>query len=278
MNTNFSSLGFDSNSNFYNSDWSNHPNFSWEAQAMGNCASQFHELHHPEYPQFENQVLDPSSYNPLPQQSSLEDMLEEFMETIGQSTIQVPSPEPSLEDTFKAFMHSNSKTMPELKNVTMLDSLAIREIEDATMANTSTIQRLEGQHNHLVAALNIMEEKEFQSQLMATGHYMIDEEDSINLHHEHVQATTTLGSEVVFEETVNEPSLKVPFGESCNQFEFNLDLVLEQDEALLDSTPEIRPEMGKPQRYHSLLHQKLKRNKKRSTWNLLSTWSKLSPR
>jgi hypothetical protein len=27
MNTNFSSPGFDSNSNFYNSDWSNHPDF-----------------------------------------------------------------------------------------------------------------------------------------------------------------------------------------------------------------------------------------------------------
>jgi hypothetical protein len=46
----------------------------------------------------------------------------------------------------------------------------------------------------------------------------------------------------VFEEIVNEPSLKGPFGESCDQFEFNLDLVPEQDEALLDSTLEIRSE------------------------------------
>jgi hypothetical protein len=28
MNTNFSSLGFESNSNFYNPDWSNHSDFS----------------------------------------------------------------------------------------------------------------------------------------------------------------------------------------------------------------------------------------------------------
>jgi hypothetical protein len=79
---------------------------------------------------------------------------------------------------------------------------------------------------------------------MAEGHYMIDEDDFNNSYHEHVQATATLGSDVVFEETINEPSLKVPFGESCDQFEFNFDLVLEQDEALLDSTPEIQLENG----------------------------------
>jgi hypothetical protein len=51
---------------FYNPDWSNHPDFSWQAQVMGNCAPQFHELHHPEYPQFKNQVLRPSSYDHYP--------------------------------------------------------------------------------------------------------------------------------------------------------------------------------------------------------------------
>jgi hypothetical protein len=210
MNTNFSSPGFDSNSNFYNSDWSNHSDFSWQAQAMRNCAPQFQELHHPEYLQFENQVLNPSSYDPLPQKS-LEDTLKEFMEITGQSTIQVLQPESSLEDTLKEFMETTSQTIQELKNVTMVDSSAIREIEDATMANTSAIQRLEGQLNHLVAELNRMEEEELQDQLMANGHYMIDEDDSNNLHYEHVQATTTLGSEVVFEKIVNEPSLEDPF-------------------------------------------------------------------
>jgi hypothetical protein len=73
---------------------------------------------------------------------------------------------------------------------------------------------------------------------------MIDEDDSSKPHYEHVQATTTLRSEVVFEEIVNELSLKDPFEESCAKFEFDLDLVLEQDEALLDSTPEIRPKNG----------------------------------
>jgi hypothetical protein len=36
------------------------------------------------------------------------------------------------------------------------------------------------------------EEEELQSQLMAKGHYMIDEDDSRNSYREHVQATTTL--------------------------------------------------------------------------------------
>jgi hypothetical protein len=64
-------------------------------------------------------------------------------------------------------------------------------------------------------------------------------------HYEHVQAaTTTFGSEVVFEKIVNEPSLEDPFEESSAQFEFDLDFVPKQDEALLDSTPKIQPENG----------------------------------
>jgi hypothetical protein len=74
----------------------------------------------------------------------LEDTLKEFMEKTGQSTIQVPQLESSLEDTFKAFIHSNSQT--------------IQEIRDATMANTSAIERLEGQPDRLVAKLNRMDE------------------------------------------------------------------------------------------------------------------------
>jgi hypothetical protein len=92
---------------------------------------------------------------------------------------------------------------------------------------------------YLVAEVTRIEEEELQGKLMANGHYMIDEDDFSNLHHVHVQATTTFGSEVVFEEIVNEQSLKGPFGESCDQFEFNLDLVPKQDEALLDSILEI---------------------------------------
>jgi uncharacterized coiled-coil protein SlyX len=77
----------------------------------------------------------------------------------------------------------------------MVDSQAIQEIKDATMANTPTIERFEGQLDRLVAELNGIEEEELQSQLMAERHYVVDEDDSSNHHHEHVQATTTLGSE-----------------------------------------------------------------------------------
>jgi hypothetical protein len=75
---------------------------------------------------------------------------------------------------------------------------------------------------------------------------MIDEDESSNPHHEHVQATTTLESEDVIEEIAKEPSLEDPLEESCAQFKFDLDLdmLCEQTKALLDSTPEIRLENG----------------------------------
>jgi hypothetical protein len=81
MNTNFSSPGFDSNSNFYHRDWSNHSDFSWQAQAMGKCAPQFQELRHSEYPQFDDQSSHPSSHNyPASfSQSTLEDTVKVFM-------------------------------------------------------------------------------------------------------------------------------------------------------------------------------------------------------
>jgi hypothetical protein len=76
---------------------------------------------------------------------------------------------------------------------------------------------------------NRMEEEEFQSQLMVERHYMIDENESSNLHH-----ATTLGSEEVVKEIVNKPSLEDPSEESFPQFEFDLDLYMisEQAEAL----------------------------------------------
>jgi hypothetical protein len=143
------------------------------------------------------------------------------------------------------------------------------------------IERLVGQFDRLVAELNRMEKEEFQSQLMVERHYMIDENESNNPHHEHAHATTTLGSEEVVEEIVNEPSLEDPLEESFDNLEFDpdLDMIHEQAKALLDSTPENDLRIGKPLRYHSLthFHQQLRRKRKRSTWSLLSTWSKLRP-
>jgi hypothetical protein len=163
------------------------------------------------------------------------------------------SSQSSLEDTLKAFMQIIGQA----------------------------IERLVGQFDRLVTELNRMEKEEFQSQLMVERYYMIDENESSNPHHEHAHATTTISSEEVVEEIVNEPSLEDPLEESFAHLEFDLDLdmIHEQAEALLDSTPENDLTMGKPLRYHSLthFHQQLRRKRKRSTWSLLRTWSKLRP-
>jgi hypothetical protein len=79
LNTNFSSLGSELNSNFYNLDWNNHSNSSWQAHAMGNYDLQVDKLHHPEYLQFDNKFSSPSSCNYPPQDSSLEDTLKAFI-------------------------------------------------------------------------------------------------------------------------------------------------------------------------------------------------------
>jgi hypothetical protein len=63
------------------------------------------------------------------------------------------------------------------------------------MANIEAVARLEGQLGHLVAEFNRIEEDELQSQEMARGQYMIDEDCPSNHHHEHAQITTKLGSE-----------------------------------------------------------------------------------
>jgi flavin-binding protein dodecin len=220
-------------------------------------------------------VLHRSSYDPIPQKSSLKDTLKEFMEITGQSSIQVLQSESSLEDALKEFMEKTSQTIQELKNFTVVDGSAIQEIEDATMANTSAIQRLEGQLNHLAAELNRMEEDEFQSQLMATGHYMIDEDDSRNLHLEHVQATATLGSEVIFEKIVSEPSLKVLLERAVINLNSTLTWYLSKMRHYWIPLLRYDLRMGKALRYHSPPHllQQLRRKRKESTWSLLSTLS-----
>jgi hypothetical protein len=167
MNTNFSSPEFDSNFNFYNSNWSNHPDFSLQAQAIGNYAPQFQELHHSDYPQFDNQSSHPSSYNYLASfsQSNLEDTLKVFMELTGQ---------------------------------------AISDVKNAVMENTQAIAKIKGQFKYLVAEVTRREEEEFQSLLMATGHYMIDEDDFSNSYHEHVLAITIFESEEIVDSNQEE--------------------------------------------------------------------------
>jgi hypothetical protein len=111
-----------------------------------------------------------------------------------------------------------------------------------------------------------MEEEEFQSQLMVERHYMIDENESSNPHHDHAHTTTTIWSEEFVEEIVNESSLEDPLEENFAHLEFdlNLDMIHEQAEALLDSTPEIRPKNGEtteissPNRFSSIAEEEEK--------------------
>jgi hypothetical protein len=180
MNTSFSSPRFESNSNFYNPDWNNHPDFLWQAHATKNYAPQVDELHHLDYPQFDNQFSSHPSYDYPPEQSSLEETLKEFMELVGQPTIPA-SHELSLEETLEEFR----KTVNQ----------PYQEIIDATVANTKAVARLEGQFGHLVTKFNRIEEEELQSQEMVIGQYMIDDDCPSDPHHEHVQATITFVSE-----------------------------------------------------------------------------------
>jgi hypothetical protein len=136
-------------------------------------------LHHPNYLQFDNQFSSHPSYDYPPKQSSLKETLKEFMELVGQLTITV-SQKLSLEDTLKEFIQ--------------IVNQPCQEITDATVANTEAVARLEGQLGHLVAEFNRIEEEKLQSQEMARGRYMIDEDCPSDPHHEHVQTTTTLVS------------------------------------------------------------------------------------
>jgi hypothetical protein len=81
----------------------------------------------------------------------------------------------------------NSQNIQELTN----------EINDSNQFTHQAIIKMEEEINYLVAEFNIIEEEEFQSQLMVRGHYMIDEDDASNYCHEHVPATTILESEEI---------------------------------------------------------------------------------
>jgi hypothetical protein len=151
LNTSFSSPGFQSNSNFYNSDWSNNSDFSWHNYATENFAPQVDELYHPEYPQFNNHFSS-HSYDYPPQTSSLEDTFKECMELVGQPTISA-SHEPSLQESLETFR----KTINQ----------SCQEIIDATLADTEAIARMEVQFGQLVSKFNLVEEEEFQIHEMA---------------------------------------------------------------------------------------------------------------
>jgi len=113
-----------------------------------------------------------------------------------------------LEETIKAFIQTSNQNIQglnqniqELQKVAMSNSQAIQEltneIMDSSQFTHQAFAKMEGQIDYFVAEFNRIEEEELQSQLMARGHYMIDEDEFINSCHEHVPATTIFESEEI---------------------------------------------------------------------------------
>jgi hypothetical protein len=120
MNISFSNPGCDSNSNFYNLDWSNQFDFLWPAQATENYAPQFQELYHSDYRQFNHQAQPPVYQVPQPApQSLLEDMMKALIQTVNQSA------------------QSTNKSMQEMNK---FNSQAIQKLKNATIGNSRDIQ------------------------------------------------------------------------------------------------------------------------------------------
>jgi len=71
------------------------------------------------------------------------------------------------------------------------------EIRDSTQFTHQAFAKMEEQIDYLVVELNRIEEEEFQSQLMAQGHYMIDEDDASHSCHEHVPDIIILESKEI---------------------------------------------------------------------------------
>jgi hypothetical protein len=104
-------------------------------------------------------------------------------------------------------MQELKQSREELKNATMSNNRAMQQLKTASISDNENIQNLakiEEHIDYLVAEFNRMEEKELQSQLMAEGHYMIDEDDASHSCHEHVSDTTILESKEIVDNNEEE--------------------------------------------------------------------------
>lgn len=108
-------------------------------------------------------------------------------------------------------MQFSSQTIHEMKNATLVNTQSINEVKqaisdvkNATLENTQAIARIEGQFEYLVAEFNRLEEEELQIQLMAQGHYMIDEDDASHSCHEHVPTITMFETEEIVDSNEEE--------------------------------------------------------------------------
>jgi hypothetical protein len=97
-------------------------------------------------------------------------------------------------------MQELKQSREELKNATMSNNQALQDLKTASISDNENIQNLakiEGHIDYLVAEFNRIEEEELQSQLMAEGHYMIDDDNASHSCHEHVPDTTILQSKEI---------------------------------------------------------------------------------
>lgn len=95
-------------------------------------------------------------------------------------------------------MQELKQSRQELKNATMSNSQDIKEltheIRDSAQFTHQAFAKKEEQIDYLVVEFNRMEEEELQSQLMAEGHYKIDEDDASHSCHENIPDTIILES------------------------------------------------------------------------------------
>jgi hypothetical protein len=112
-----------------------------------------------------------------------------------------------LEDTLKAFIQESSQNIQELQSVTMSNSRSIQELSNETKDSIQfahqAIVKMEGEIDYLVAKFHRIKEGGFHSELMASGHYMIVDDDASNSCHELFIATIILESEEIVDNNEN---------------------------------------------------------------------------
>jgi len=92
-----------------------------------------------------------------------------------------------------------NQTIQKLKN----------EFKDSKQFIHQAFAKMEERIDYLIAELNKIEEDELQSQLIAQGHYMVDEDNASHSCHEHVSDTTILESKEIVDNNEEEKKKQV---------------------------------------------------------------------
>jgi hypothetical protein len=189
MNTLFSRPRNEPYSDSYNPTWSNQSNISWQAQALKNYASQFHELYHQAHPQFNDQ-----SYSP------------QYQPTLQQQSQATPSPKSDSDVQAQMFkllreIHQTVTSQNQMVNSHSESISKIKAHEEEPSPIywpqffTKIGAKIEAHVEQIINHLN-REEEELQRQSVANpnGHYVVDESTSY-----YEQAITTMKNGEVVE-------------------------------------------------------------------------------